>query len=111
MYLGRGLKMKGLTNENDQKLKGLAKDKIFKLGWQIYLIRVLSKLMPLLYYHNGYAKCDFEENQNSFWDMLLEKTHMKEKYDTKCNDLLFEAQNLISSSTKFTIAYLNNIRA
>jgi len=41
-------------------------------------------------------------------DVLVEDTYMKEKYETKNNELVFKAQNLTGSSTKVKIACLNN---
>ena len=45
----------------------------------------------------------------SFRDVIIEETHMKEKYETKNNQLVFNAQNLTSSSTKVETACSNNV--
>jgi len=43
-------------------------------------------------------------------DVIMEDTHMKEKYETKNDELLFKAENLTGSSTKVMIACLNYVR-
>ena len=36
--------------------------------------------------------------------VIMEETHMKEKYEAKYNDLVYKAQNPIYSSTKVKLA-------
>jgi len=41
-------------------------------------------------------------------DVLIEETHVKEKYETKNDELVFKAQNLIDPFTKIKTVCLNN---
>ena len=58
-------KVKG-SQQKRSRLNGPAKGKHSTRGWQFGYEVHKNKRMPLSYYHNAYAKCDFKENQSKF---------------------------------------------
>jgi len=56
--------------------------------------------MPLSYYHNAYAKCDFNRITASHRDEIMEETHIKVKHETKNDELVYKAQNLTGYLSK-----------
>ena len=56
--------------------------------------------MPLSYYRNAHAKCDFEESQNKFQCSTHERDAHERIYKTKHDEIVFKAQ--ISKSRQLT---------
>jgi len=61
--------------------------------------------MPLSYYHNALAKCDFKENQSKFDRCTHGRDTHERKCETKNDKLAFKAQNLTGSSAKIKLAF------
>ena len=47
--------------------------------------------MPLSYYHNAHAKCDFKENQSTFQRRNHGGDTQEGKYETNNDELVFKA--------------------
>ena len=60
--------------------------------------------MPLSYYHNAHPKCDFKENQRKFQRCNHGGDTYERKHETKNDELVYKAQNLMRLSSKVKLA-------